>query len=123
MALHHRRSWIIAVGIFLFAGTASAEEAINFAQQHAFSKTEARIRVQQLLDYWSSRFGVKKQWSGDTARVEGMVMGVRFDGFVVVGDHEVSGTANDPGALFRSAAVDYVQRKLRKYLHPQYAER
>lgn len=111
----------------LSVGTASAEapshgDTLQLAQSHAFSRSEARVRVQQLLDYWSTRFGVQRTWQGDTARVRGSVMGVPFDGMVVVGDHEVSASTSDPGLLLRSTALEYVQRKLKKYLHPTYQE-
>lgn len=111
----------------LSVSTARAEApphrgTLQLAQSHAFSRSEARVRVQQLLDYWSTRFGVQRTWQGDTARVRGSVMGVPFDGLVVVGDHEVSASTSDPGLLLRSTALDYVQRKLKKYLHPTYQE-
>lgn len=103
-------------------GEPSEDERLTFLESHNFSKKEARVRVQQLLDYWSTRYGLKRSWKGDVARIQGQVMGVPFDGEVIVNEHDVSAVTSDPGVLFRSAASDYVRQKLRKYLHPTYSE-
>lgn len=100
-----------------------SERPLLVEQTHPFSRDEARHRVQQLVDYWSQRFGVQRQWRGDVVYVKGEVMGVEIDARLVIGEHEVRGQASDPGFLVRNAALDYVQRKLRKYLHPNYADR
>jgi hypothetical protein len=93
-----------------------------FEEPHTFSRTEARERIQQLLDYWSSRWGIRRDWHGDSVSIHGSVMGVSIDAELVIGDHWVSAFASDPGFLVRGAAVGYVSGKLRKYLHPSYQE-
>lgn len=100
----------------------STVDRIFFLQHHTFSRAEARVRVQQLLDYWKNRFGLVEKWRGNVAHVEGKVWGVEIDADVTVGDHEVSAETTDPGVFWRSAAVEYVRKKLRKYLHPNYQE-
>lgn len=127
VAVAQIRIWTVLATLVVTSGTAVADASpdarpLQLAQSHAFSRAEARLRVQQLLDYWSQRFGVQRSWQGDTARVRGSVMGVPFDGQVVVSDHEVSASTSDPGRFLRSTALDYVQRKLKKYLHPTYQE-
>lgn len=104
------------------AGDASSERPLVIEQDHTFSRDQARERVQQLLDYWAQRFGVRRHWRGDVAYVQGHVMGVSIDARLVVGDHHVEARASDPGFLVRGAALDYVHRKLRKYLNPTYNE-
>ena len=96
--------------------------SISFLRRHTFSRDEARIRLQQLLDYWSEAYGVQRRWYGDTARVTGRIMGIKFDARVTVLDHAVQAEASDPGLFFRAVAVDYINAKLRKYLHPNYEE-
>jgi hypothetical protein len=123
-----RVALLVAVG-WLGSGTAHGDElapeadgAVTVELQHSFSRAEARVRIQQLLDYWNERWGVHRDWDGDTARVQGMVMGIPFNARLVVRDHEVLAIASDPGFLMRHMALDYVSRKLRKYLHPSYDE-
>ncbi|MBX5483548.1 MAG: polyhydroxyalkanoic acid system family protein [Myxococcaceae bacterium] len=113
---------IVASFVVLSATPASADDRIFFHQHHTFSRAEARIRIQQLLDYWQERFGVTRYWIGDVAHISGRVMGVEFNGQVVVKDGEVSAETSDPGGVFRSAAIEYVRKKLRKYLNPAYQE-
>jgi hypothetical protein len=117
----------LLLAVVLSSGRASAEDPLAgnlvvLEQPHSFSRAEARERVQQLLDYWSARWGLRRDWRGDTVSVHGTVMGVLFDAELVVGDHWVSATASDPGFILRSAALGYVTAKLRKYLHPSYKE-
>jgi hypothetical protein len=44
------------------------------------------------------------------------------DAQLTVKDHAVVAVASDPGLLFRGAALTYIDRKLRKYLNPNYEE-
>ncbi|MEW6435272.1 MAG: polyhydroxyalkanoic acid system family protein [Myxococcota bacterium] len=95
---------------------------ISLEVPHAFPRASARERVGFLLDYWNHRFGVKAEWRGDsvflTGRVLGMEIRARFD----VSDSAVTGVAADPGWFWRNKAKNYVTRKLKKYLHPDYAD-
>ena len=98
------------------------EQRLQFTVPHHYSRAEARARTQHLLEYWDHRYGIKSVWQGDRAYLAGHAWGVYFDGIVDVTDREVRGTASDPGYFLRSTALDYVTRKMRKYLHPQYLE-
>ena len=119
---------LIVIG-WLSSGIARADEpapapngGLTVELRHTFSRAEARVRIQQLLDYWGTRWGVHRSWDGDTARVQGMVMGIPFDARLEVKDHEVFAVTSDPGLVLRHMALDYVSRKLRKYLNPSYRE-
>lgn len=101
---------------------ATSGEPLKFEIGHHFARPDAKVRVQQLLEYWTQAFGVKNHWEGDHARVRGKVFGIDFNARLDVTDTTVGGEATDPGALFRAAASNYVKRKLRKYLSPQYAD-
>ncbi|MEW5742948.1 MAG: polyhydroxyalkanoic acid system family protein [Myxococcota bacterium] len=95
---------------------------ITLEVAHSFPRASARERVGYLLEYWRERFGVAAEWRGDhvflTGRVFGMEIRARFD----VTDTAVTGVAADPGWFWRGKAQSYVTRKLRKYLHPDYAD-
>lgn len=97
-------------------------ETITLRVGHHFSTAEAHARVQQLLDYWKSRFGVKQDWTGERVWVSGSIIGVDFRAFLEVRDGTVQCESTDPGGLWRGFARDYVGKKLRKYLHPRYEE-
>ena len=119
----------LLTAVILCSGVARADSpdvpgdyAIVFEQPHSFSRAEARERIQQLLDYWSARWGIRRDWHGDSVFIQGTVMGVLINAELVVGDHLVSASASDPGILLRGAAAGYVSGKLRKYLHPAYQE-
>ncbi len=95
---------------------------LHFDVPHTFSRSDAHARVQQMLDYWNSRWGVQAQWFGETALVSGQVMGLDFKARLDVSDSDVRGQTTDPGGLWRSTARNYIFKKLRKYLHPQYQD-
>lgn len=116
---------VLVVGFSLPASAGAPLEAtpsLHVEVQHTLARTEARTRIEQLLDYWRTRFGVRTRWNGDRALIAGRVMGVEFRGWVEIGDRSVDAAASDPGALFRGSVRDYVQAKLAKYLHPRYQE-
>lgn len=89
---------------------------------HHFDRATARERLCQLLTYWHDRFQVVSRWDGDVVDLRTTILGVRVEGTLEVTDDAIQGTALDPGLLWRAAGLNYVQRKLRKYLHPAYAE-
>ena len=95
---------------------------LHFEVTHPFSRTDARTRVQQLLEYWKGRFGVQNSWAGDHAFVSGRVMGIDFRARIDVNERAVDADTSDPGALLRGSARDYIGRKLKKYLSPTYQE-
>lgn len=97
-------------------------ETITLHVGHKFSTAEAHVRVQQLLDYWKSRFGVTQKWSGERVWVSGSIVGVDFHAILEVSDGQVQCESTDPGGMWRSFARDYVSKKLHKYLHPKYLE-
>ncbi len=89
---------------------------------HHFSRSDAHARLQQLVDYWSSRFHLSQTWAGDRVFVAGTVMAIDFKACLEVTDTDVKCESSDPGFVLRNSARDYVRNKLRKYLHPQYLE-
>jgi hypothetical protein len=99
-----------------------ARSGVEFQRNHSYSRDEARERLQLFLDYLYRAHGIQRAWQGDTARVQGRVWGVSFEAKVHVLDDRVEGQASDPGFLLRRVAVEYVNAKLRKYLHPSFEE-
>lgn len=114
---------LIALAFLARSAPASASQRkLEFRVPHQFSLSDARNRVQLLLDYWHHRFGVQSHWEGNRAQVSGELFGVPFQATVVLHRDRVEAEATDPGALLRGSARDYVWRKLKKYLHPKYLE-
>ncbi|MCI0570532.1 MAG: polyhydroxyalkanoic acid system family protein [Myxococcaceae bacterium] len=85
---------------------------------HSLPKDEAKKRLAQLVDYWSSKYGVKSQWTGDSATVTGKVMGIALEASFEVRDGIVAGEGTDPGMLLRSKAKQYIQSKMSAFLDP-----
>ena len=102
-------------------GLVSAEP-LELRKSHAFTFSEARERVQLMLDYWKTRYGVHVYWAGTRAHVSGRLFGIDVDAVLEVNGKEVSGEFQDPGPLFRRPARDYIQKKLQKYLHPHFQD-
>lgn len=91
---------------------------LKFEVSHRLSKDEARKRVDSLLGYWNQKYGLKVDWSGDTAKLAGKAMGISLTGNLSVLDSKVSGEATDPGFLLREKARKYITSKFEKALDP-----
>jgi Putative polyhydroxyalkanoic acid system protein (PHA_gran_rgn) len=91
---------------------------MKFDVPHSLPKDEAKKRLEQLVDYWSSKYGVKSQWSGDSATIAGKVMGIALEASFEVRDGVVAGEGTDPGLLLRSKAKQYIQEKVGAFLDP-----
>jgi hypothetical protein len=102
------------------AQDSSSRPALEVRHPHELTRAEARVRMDQLLDYWAKRFGVQRAWDGDRVVVQGRFWGMDFRALLVIRDREVQAVADDPGTPLRRTAVNYVNGKLRKYLHPHY---
>lgn len=98
------------------------DHSIALKVAHHFERAVAKERITQLLDYWGRRFGVKSIWQGDRVFMTGSVYGVDISALFDITDYAVVGMANDPGWFWRGRAQSYVEKKLKKYLHPSYAE-
>ncbi|MCA2978194.1 MAG: polyhydroxyalkanoic acid system family protein [Myxococcaceae bacterium] len=95
---------------------------LSLSVGHLFNRSAARERIGHLLAYWAERFGVKSTWRGDRVFLTGRVWGIDIRAVFDVQDHLVLATAHDPGSWLTPRARDYVNQKLRKYLHPTYVE-
>jgi hypothetical protein len=86
---------------------------------HQLSKDEALDRAKKLLGYWGKKYGVHTDWNGDTAKMNGKVMGISLQATLVISDRGVHGEATDPGMLLRSKARKYLEQKFAMALDPQ----
>lgn len=103
--------------------TIDGDDPMSLTVAHHFAtRAEARARITQLLEYWARRFGVKAEWRGYRAYCTGRLVGVDFRAQFEVLDGEVTAKATNPGLLLRGPAHGYVEKKLKKYLHPDYVE-
>ncbi len=121
------KRWFLAIAL-AFASQSMADDlstelkTLNLQVEHQFSRDTARTRITQLLQYWGERFGVQSRWVGDRVRLSGQIFGMTIDAAFDVTDHNVVAVARDPGFIWRGQTENYVERKLKKYLHPEYAE-
>lgn len=130
------RPWVLASAV-LFAAPAEAQalgagedwrasipeaRRVTVSVPHGFPVEQALERVSHLFQYWKERFHVVATWHGRQALLSGLVFGFRFNAVFSVDDDAIVAVADDPGWPWRSRATGYVERKLKKYLHPAYVE-
>lgn len=100
----------------------SAEQRLQVRIHHSLSRAEAHARLSFLLRYWEERFHIQNRWSEDQVYLSGSLLGLPVEASFFVRDTDIIGDAKDPGWPLRGQVLSYVDRKLRKYLHPTYAE-
>jgi hypothetical protein len=86
---------------------------------HQLSKSEALERAKRLLGYWGKKYGVQASWNGDTAQMNGRVMGIALQAKLTISETSVHGEATDPGILLRSKARKYLEQKFALALDPK----
>ncbi|ABF85886.1 hypothetical protein MXAN_4137 [Myxococcus xanthus DK 1622] len=91
---------------------------MKFDIPHSLPKEEVKQRVDQLLQYWGGKYGVKADWQGEGAKIVGKVMGIQMDASFVITDKAVEGEGTDPGMLLRGQAKSYLQKKFGSVLDP-----
>lgn len=91
---------------------------MKFDVPHSLPQPEAKKRVEQLLQYWGSKYGVKADWVGEAAKVTGKVMGINLDASFQVTERAIEGEGTDPGMLLRGQAKSYLQKKFSAVLDP-----
>ncbi|MBL0694174.1 polyhydroxyalkanoic acid system family protein [Comamonas sp. JC664] len=91
---------------------------MKFDIPHSLPKEEVKQRVEQLLQYWGGKYGVKADWQGEGAKIVGKVMGIQMDASFVITDKAVEGEGTDPGMLLRGQAKSYLQKKFGMVLDP-----
>ena len=89
---------------------------------HRLQSVEVVTRLHCLLDYWKIRFNIVSEWHGNRVFLSGRIYGVQIRALFAVNDSTVSGFAKDPGWPWRNQVVNYVNSKLKKYLHPDFEE-
>lgn len=91
---------------------------MKFDIPHSLPKEEVKKRVEQLLQYWGGKYGVKADWTGEGAKIVGKVMGIKLDASFVITDKAVEGEGTDPGMLLRGQATKYLKEKFSSVLDP-----
>lgn len=102
--------------------TIADEGKISVVVPHAFALEEALERLANLLAYWKDRFRIAAEWHGNRVWLTGALFGLNVRAVFAVHEGEVVAIASDPGWPWRSRAEGYVENKLKKYLHPTYAD-
>ncbi len=84
---------------------------MRIERPHNLGKEEAKKRVQTLLDRWGAK-GIKHEWNGDVAKIEGSVIGYKFGANIIVEDTCVYCEGKDPPFFVRRRAEEYIARKM-----------
>jgi hypothetical protein len=95
---------------------------LSLAVPHAFGKAEVMERLGYLLAYWKKRFNIVSEWRGDRVFLSGSVYGIKIEALFAIDGAHVTAFATDPGWPWRGQVTNYVDRKLKKYMHPTYDE-
>ena len=95
---------------------------LSLSAPHTFAHDEVIARLGYLFSYWKKRFGIRSEWRGDRVFLSGSVYGIKIEALFSVEEGNVTAFATDPGWPGRGQVVNYVDRKLKKYLHPTYDE-
>jgi Putative polyhydroxyalkanoic acid system protein (PHA_gran_rgn) len=89
---------------------------VRIEVSHALQTAAAKARMQELGDYWQSKYGVRTTWTRDNASLAGTVMGVSFYATIEVGRDVVALEAPEPNFLIRKGVVEYLEHKMTDYL-------
>jgi hypothetical protein len=135
---------VVVLALVLCASVASANEAqaidaltqpqagdpfsieeksqLKLSVDHRLQSVEVVTRLHYLLDYWKMRFNIASEWHGNRVFLSGSIYGVQIRALFAVHESTVSGFAKDPGWPLRNQVVNYVNSKLKKYLHPAFED-
>lgn len=91
---------------------------MEFDYKYEVPREEAKTRLEALSLYLTNRHGIQVTWAGDTATFNGKYMIVKIQGEMTLDDGVVHVLGKDPGRMWRSKAMEYLQSKLAKYLDP-----
>ncbi len=92
---------------------------LTLTRRYTMPDEEALARLHALSDYWAARHGLLIAWEGQNVHLTGKVLGVRFDGRVVIGDGALEATVKAGFLAEKLGGKAYVARKLDDYLDPQ----
>jgi len=90
-------------------------------KSYPFDDAEAIARLEALGDYWRKQHGVLTDWRGNTARLVGRKLGVKYNATVKVGGGKVV-VEVEVGVLAATlGGPRYVERKVDDYLDPTHS--
>lgn len=91
---------------------------MNLERRYSFQDDEAVARLTALTDYWHRKHGLTCTWTGSACRVQGKVMGVKFDARVTVSGGLVHADVDAGFLAEKLGGRKYVEGKLDDYLDP-----
>lgn len=91
---------------------------IELAVDHTLPMDAALARMHALADYYIHRHGATVQWDHGVGDIHVKYIGVKLLVRVKVDSHCVHCEAPDPGFLLRRRGLDYLRKKLTRYLDP-----
>src|SRR4051812_30111559 len=86
---------------------------------HKLKPADAKARMKELGNYWSTKYGIKPTWTKESAKVSGSIMGFSFDAVLDAGKEAVSLGGPDPNFLVRKKVIGYLGQKLKQSLAPK----
>lgn len=92
---------------------------MRLERPYAMADEEALDRAKALTDYWSAKYGVRTTWTGSSARIDGNVKGVRFDGGIEVRGGRLVADIKAGFLAEKLGGKKYVEGKLDVYLDPK----
>ncbi|MFZ5444689.1 MAG: hypothetical protein ACOZQL_32140 [Myxococcota bacterium] len=98
------------------------DDRLTLTIPHSYTSAVAIERLGYLFAYWKKRFNIASEWHGNRVFLTGSLYGIKIQALFAVTDSGVQGFARDPGWPWRHQVMKYVDRKVRKYLHPNYDE-
>ena len=91
---------------------------IELEVAHSLPITQALERLYALGDYYHHRHGAVVTWSDHVGDIVVRYLGLRLTVRVRLDDARVTCDAPDPGFLLRKKGLEYLRKKINRYLDP-----
>ena len=91
---------------------------MKISKPHSFSAEDAAARLRALTTYWDTKYGTRTSWTGNSARIQGKVKGIKFDGTFNIGDSSLDADVKVGFLAEKMGGRGYVEHKVEQYLDP-----
>ncbi len=91
---------------------------MKISKPHSFSAEDAAARLRALTTYWDTKYGTRTSWTGNAARIQGKVKGIKFDGPYNIGDSSLDADVKVGFLAEKMGGRGYVEHKVEQYLDP-----
>ncbi|MFO0744805.1 MAG: polyhydroxyalkanoic acid system family protein [Myxococcota bacterium] len=91
---------------------------IELEVDHSLPAAVALARMHALGEYYQHRHGASVHWDDKTGDIQVKYVGLKLGVRVRVDDRRVHCEAPDPGFLLRRRGIEYLRKKIQRYLDP-----